>query len=223
MCVWGGGGGRSIGHVHLFLVPVPEPPPTSSNKRTGTALDGTTAAVPMVRELLQLLLAFTAHPDLGGVALLTLELWAYLPEMLGLAQQHEPPGPASASAAALLVEVQPALVAVLARQCMGSPTWTAKEWAVGLGGARRRGGGPPGTGGPGQGGEGEDEEAWARFADVLSFRSEAADAAEAMASTWPEVCVCWGRRAHRPFVFDVCWLLSGHCIALHGIPPPPHL
>jgi hypothetical protein len=139
----------------------------------------------MVRELLQLLLAFTAHPDLGGVALLTLELWVYLPEMLGLLQE-----PTSA-AAAVLVEVQPALVEVLARQCRGSPKWTAKEWRLGLGGRRGRQQ-QGGLGGGGGDGEEEEEEEWARFADALSFRSEAMDAAEAMASTWPEVrCVVW--------------------------------
>ena len=54
---------------------------TDTRAHTQTAVE---AAVPMVRELLQLLLAFTGHADVGGVALPTLELWVYLPEMLGL-------------------------------------------------------------------------------------------------------------------------------------------
>lgn len=142
----------------------------------------------MVRDLLRLLLAFTAHPDdLGSVALPTLEHWVYLPEMLELSDDHHGHEPAhdlaSAAARALLEEVRPALVEVMARQCKGSPSWTAQEWRLGLGGG---GGGRHQLLLHQQGGE-EEEEAWSRFADVLSFRSEAMDVGEALASTWPEV------------------------------------
>lgn len=99
---------------------------------------------------------------------------------------------ASSAAAALLGEVQSALVEILARQCMGSPKWTAEEWRLALGG----GGGGRGAArlmheeGDDGDDDGEEEEVFGRLTDVLSFRSEAVDAAESMASSWPEVCVC---------------------------------
>lgn len=59
----------------------PSSPHTNQNN---TRREGMEAAAGMVRELLQLLLAFTGHAACVGVALPTLELWVYLPEMLGL-------------------------------------------------------------------------------------------------------------------------------------------
>ena len=105
-------------------------------------------------------------------------------------RSHEPTS-ASPTAAALLGEVQPALVEVLARQCMGSPKWTAEEWRLALGGGAGGRRAARLLQGEGDGGDDDaEEEGFGRLADVLSFRSEAVDAAESMASGWPKVRGC---------------------------------
>lgn len=108
--------------------------------------------------------------------------------------------------------MQPALVELLARQCMGSPKWTAREWRLALaGGGGGRGAARLLQGGEGGEGEEEDEEGFGRLADALSFRSEAVDAAESMASGWPEVCGPW-----------CCWLHRADQLSVHP-PTPPNM
>ena len=129
----------------------------------------------LFRDVLLLLVQFTGHADLSGVAEPPLELWYYLPETLDVYNSDTP------EARALLAEVEPPLVETIHRQCIGSASWGEKEWSRALLNRRSRRGGDP---------EAEDEPDWEEFSGLMSFRSEANDTIEAMAVNWPEVSVC---------------------------------
>ncbi|GAB5033791.1 Hypothetical protein NocV09_01501060 [Nannochloropsis oceanica] len=135
------------------------------------------AALSLMRELLQLLVQFTGHADLSGVAEPPLELWYFLPELLDLQESFTP------EAGALLEDILPSLVEIVHRQCMAPATWGEKEWGVAFmnRSARKN---QADQNGEAEGGGGETD--WDQFMDLVYFRTGANDVIEAMASNWPE-------------------------------------
>lgn len=135
------------------------------------------SALSLVRELLQLLVQFTGHKDLSGVAEPPLELWYFVPELLDLQESFTP------EAGALLANVVPSLVETIHRQCVAPAAWGEKEWGVAFMNRNARKS-QADQDGEGEGGGGETD--WDQFMDLIYFRTGANDVVEAMASNWPE-------------------------------------
>ncbi len=129
------------------------------------------AELSLVRELLQLLVQFTGHSDLSGVAEPPLELWYFLPELLDLQDTPTP------EATAMLAEVVPSLVETIHRQCVAPAGWGEKEWGLAFMSRSSR---------KGQNVEDSGETDWDQFMDLIYFRTGANDVVEAMAANWPE-------------------------------------
>lgn len=135
------------------------------------------AALSLMRELLQLLVQFSGHTDLSGVAEPPLELWYFLPELLDLQESFTP------EAGALLADVLPSLVEIIHRQCMAPAAWGEKEWGVAfMNRSARKSQADQDSEAECGGGETD----WDQFMDLIYFRTGANDVIEAMASNWPE-------------------------------------
>jgi len=135
------------------------------------------AALSLTRELLQLLVQFTGHADLSGVAEPPLELWYFLPELLDLQESFTP------EAGALLADVVPSLIETIHRQCVAPAAWGEKEWGVAF---MNRSARKSQADQDGEGESGGGETDWDQFMDLIYFRTGANDVIEAMASNWPE-------------------------------------
>lgn len=154
----------------------------------------------LFRELLQLLVQFTGHRDLSGVAEPPLELWYFLPELL---DWQEAPSP---EARAFLAEMVPALVETIHGQCAAPRSWGEREWGLAFMNRSAR----KSQAGQEAAGSGEETD-WDHFMDKVYFRTSANDVIEAMASTWPE--------KHRPgeILYTIMTRCSSDPLAIEAV------